>query len=151
VRYPPAGARGVALSVRGAGYGAARATDVGLIDAATTTLVQIENEDALAAVDAIASIDGVDVLVVGPNDLTHSLGIPGRFTDPLYLEAIAEVGRSARAAGKAAGVMLRSPDDVPMYHSLGYSFFALTSDTALLSGAARSALVTMRAGSQPAA
>ena len=98
---PAAGRRGVALSVRGAGYGEARASEVGLIDAAITTLVQIENAAALADVDAIAAVDGVDVLFVGPNDLTHSLGIPGRFDDPRYLDALAR-GR-ARGARRRQG------------------------------------------------
>ena len=83
------------------------------LNAAVTTLVQIENADALAAVEAIAAVDGVDVLFVGPNDLTHSLGIPGRFEDPIYLDALAAVGRAASAADCAAGVMLSSPAWTP--------------------------------------
>ena len=55
VRYPPQGARGVALSVRGAGYGEASASEVTELGEAVTTLVQIENADALADVEAIAA------------------------------------------------------------------------------------------------
>jgi len=144
-RYPPAGARGVALSVRGADYGAAVAQDVGVIDAGVTMIVQIENDAALADVEAIAAVDGVDVLFVGPSDLTHSLAIPGRFDDPRYREALARVARAARDTGKIAGLMLGSPDEVEPHRSLGYSFFALTSDASLLGHAARSALTRMRA------
>src|SRR6185312_3652287 len=111
-RYPPTGARGVAFSTRGAGYGGATAGDVGAIDDGVTMLIQIENDAALADVEAIAATDGVDVLFVGPNDLTHSMRIPGRFDDPRYLEALAAVAAASRAAGKCAGVMLRSTDEV---------------------------------------
>lgn len=144
VRYPPAGARGVALSVRGAGYGEALASEVTELGEAVTTLVQIENADALAEVEAIAAVDGVDVLFVGPNDLTHSLGIPGRFDDPVYLDALAAVGRAARGADCAAGVMLSSPAQVAAHLELGYTFFALSTDGGLLQSAVRSALETMR-------
>jgi len=144
-RYPPSGVRGVALSARGAGSGTAGADVVGLIDASITTLIQIENEAALAEAEAIAAVDGVDVLFVGPNDLTHSLAIPGRFDDPRYLDALAAVAAAARAAGKAAGVMLRSAQDVARHHDLGYSFFALSTDAGLLGSTTRSALAAMRA------
>lgn len=144
VRYPPQGGRGVALSVRGAGYGEALASEVAELNAALTTLVQIENADALADVEAIAAVDGVDVLFVGPNDLTHSLGIPGRFEDPVYLDALAAVGRAANAADCAAGVMLSSPAQVAAHLELGYTFFALSTDGGLLHSAARTALEAMR-------
>jgi 2-dehydro-3-deoxyglucarate aldolase/4-hydroxy-2-oxoheptanedioate aldolase len=144
-RYPPAGARGVALSVRGADFGGALAGDVGVIDQATTIMIQIENDAALADVGAIAAVDGVDVLFVGPNDLTHSLAIPGRFGDPRYLDALATVGAAARSAGKVAGVMLSSADEVEPHRELGYSFFALSTDGGLLGRAARDGLATMRA------
>jgi 2-dehydro-3-deoxyglucarate aldolase/4-hydroxy-2-oxoheptanedioate aldolase len=143
--YPPAGARGVALSVRGADFGGAAAEDVGLIDEAITLMIQIENVAALADVEAIAAVDGVDVLFVGPNDLTHSMAIPGRFEDLRYLDALAAVGAAARAAGKVAGVMLSSPEEVEPHRELGYSFFALSTDAGLLGRAARAALATMRA------
>jgi 2-dehydro-3-deoxyglucarate aldolase/4-hydroxy-2-oxoheptanedioate aldolase len=144
-RYPPTGVRGVALSVRGAGYGTARAEDVGRIDAGVTMLIQIENEAALGDVAAIAAVEGVDVLFVGPNDLSHSMGIAGRFDDQRYLDALAAVAAAARAAGKVAGVMLRSSDEVEPHLRLGYGFFALSTDAGVLGQAMRSALATMRA------
>ena len=99
-RYPPQGTRGVALSVRGAGYGEARAEDVAGSGGRGHDAVQIENEAALADVEAIAAVDGVDVLFVGPNDLTHSLRIPGRFDDPRYLDALAAVARGRARGGQ---------------------------------------------------
>jgi 4-hydroxy-2-oxoheptanedioate aldolase len=144
LRYPPTGARGVALSVRGAGYGTAQAGDVVAISDAVTTLIQIENGDALAAVEEIAAVDGVDVLFVGPNDLTHTLGIPGAFEDPRYLDGLAAVGRAAQRAGCAAGVMLSSPEQVAAHLELGYTFFALSTDGGLLGRSVRSSLAAMR-------
>jgi 2-dehydro-3-deoxyglucarate aldolase/4-hydroxy-2-oxoheptanedioate aldolase len=145
VRYPPAGVRGVALSARGAGYGAAAARELGLLDDAVTVVVQIENESALRDAAAIAALDGVDVLFVGPNDLSHTLGIPGEFEHPRYLDALAQVTAATRAAGKVAGIMLRSTGEVPALRELGYTLFGLQTDAGLLAGAARTALAAMRA------
>ena len=123
------------------GGGAGRRADQRLI----TMLIQIENPDALDAVEAIAAVDGVDVLFVGPNDLTHSLGIPGRFDEPRYLDALARVAAAARDAGAVAGVMLRSSAELERHLELGYRFFALSTDGGLLGRAARSAIDELRA------
>lgn len=144
LRYPPQGVRGVALSARSAGYGLTPHDGLPAVNAGITTMIQIENEPALADAVAIASVDGVDVLFVGPNDLTHSLGIPGRFDEPVYHEAIAHIGRACAATGKAAGILLRSPEDLDEHLALGYSVFALLSDSGLLARAARAALAELR-------
>jgi 2-dehydro-3-deoxyglucarate aldolase/4-hydroxy-2-oxoheptanedioate aldolase len=149
VRYPPEGARGVALSVRAAGFGSTPHDGLGMVNAGITTMIQIENAPALADVACIAAVDGVDVLFVGPNDLTHSLGIPGRFEAPVYRDALAEVSRAAGAAGKACGILLRSPAELEAHRALGYSVFVLLSDSSLLAQSARSALSLMR-GNAPA-
>jgi 2-keto-3-deoxy-L-rhamnonate aldolase RhmA len=144
IRYPPVGTRGVALSVRGADFNGITADELERLNQGLVTLIQIENREALDDLGAIAAVDGVDVLFVGPNDLTHSLGIPGHFEDPAYLDAIATVARVARDAGKASGIMLRSPAEVPALRELGYTFFAMGTDAGLLAGAARGALAAMR-------
>jgi 4-hydroxy-2-oxoheptanedioate aldolase len=146
IRYPPAGTRGVALSVRGADFSGITADELGRLNEGLTTLIQIETREALSELDAIAATDGVDVLFVGPNDLTHSLAIPGRFEDPGYLDALATVARAAAGAGKASGIMLRSPSEVPALRELGYSFFAMSTDAGLLADSARRVLAAMRAG-----
>jgi 2-keto-3-deoxy-L-rhamnonate aldolase RhmA len=144
VRYPPRGMRGVAVASRASRYG--RVTDyLKKADAEICLLVQVETRSALDQLEAIAAVDGVDVLFVGPNDLSHGMGIPGRFDDPRYLDALAAVAAASRAAGKVAGVMLRSTDEVEPHLRLGYSFFALSTDAGLLGRTMRSAVATMRA------
>ena len=100
-RYPPSGVRGVALSARGAGFGTAVADGVGLIDASDHDAdPDRERGGALLEAEAIAAVDGVDVLFVGPNDLSHSLAIAGRFDDPRYLDALAAVGGGGAGGGQ---------------------------------------------------
>ena len=106
MRYPPDGTRGLALSTRGAGLGERTHADVRSINPHVLGIIQIESPSAVEHAAEIAAIDGVDVLFVGPADLSHSLGVPGRFDDAGYLEAIAHVATVAEAAGKAAGILL---------------------------------------------
>jgi len=78
MRYPPAGVRGVAFSNRAGGYGSNfRPYMAG--SAALVTIVQIESPAAVENADAIAAVDGVDVLFIGPSDLSHAMGHARQF------------------------------------------------------------------------
>jgi 4-hydroxy-2-oxoheptanedioate aldolase len=136
MRYPPAGIRGVAFSNRAGGYGSNfrpyLAGSLGLI-----TVIQIESPAAVANADAIAAIDGVDVLFVGPSDLSHSMGMLGNFEHPDFRAAIQHTAEAARSHGKLCGILLPSPNDFKKYYEAGYRFIASGSDAVLLNNAAR--------------
>lgn len=140
LRYPPAGTRGVALGIRGLGYGTGGHPAVDRHNERVTCIVQIETGAAVEAADAMAAIDGVDCLFVGPTDLTHALGVRGDITHPTYRAAITTVADAARRHGKAAGVMLWTPADAPSYAALGYSVFSLSNDGSVLDKALRGLL-----------
>jgi 2-keto-3-deoxy-L-rhamnonate aldolase RhmA len=144
MRTQPAGERGIALFTRGMEFGGYGHADVATRHDELLTIVQIESTAALAQAEAMARIDGVDVLFVGPTDLTHALGIPGRVDDPRYEEAVRSVAMAARAAGKAAGVMLWQADDARRYIGLGFTFLCLSSEGSYLDRALRSALGSVR-------
>ena len=137
LRYPPQGVRGVAAANRACEFGS---TYREYMEAAASTLlgvVQIESESALASVDAIAAVDGADVLFVGPMDLTQSLGILAQFDHPLYSEALETVSAAARRHGKSLGVLMARPEDFECYHALGFRLIACGSDGTLLNAGAR--------------
>ena len=150
MRTQPGGERGIALFTRGMDFGSFGHGGVSMRHEDLLCIVQIESEEAVAAVDEMAMIDGVDVLFVGPTDLTHAMGIPGQLDAPAYGEAIARVANAARAAGKAAGVLLWKPEDVGRYAALGFTFFGLSSDAMVLDKAIRQSLDTARQGVQAA-
>lgn len=146
--YPPAGNRGVALMNRGAAFGA-RVGAFGTTDGLVCVIVQIESAEALGAVDAIAAVDGVDVLFVGPSDLSHALGCFGQFEDAAYVDGVRAVVKACRSAGKAAGVLAGSPADAERYLSEGYRFVGVSGDGGFLAKGAAAAATEMRARTTP--
>ncbi len=145
MRYPPDGTRGLALSTRGAGLGERGHTQIQAVNRQVLGIIQIESPSAVEHAPEIAAIDGVDVLFVGPTDLSHSLGIPGRFDDPVYLAALRRVATTAEAAGKAAGILLRDAAALPRHRDLGFRFIGLGSDGAFITDGARAVLAGTRA------
>ena len=144
LRYPPQGVRGVALVTRGAGYGSTTHESLARVNETILGVVQVESPAAVENAAAIAAIDGVDVLFVGPSDLTHAMGIPGQLDHPDYRSAVGDVAEAARDRGKAAGVLLWTMDDLDAYRDAGYTFFAISSDGAFIRHAAIDAVRSFR-------
>jgi 2-keto-3-deoxy-L-rhamnonate aldolase RhmA len=143
-RYPPTGTRGVALMNRAAAFGR-RSGGPGKIDELLLVVAQVESPQAVAAAPDIAAIDGVDVLFVGPSDLSHSLGCFGQFDDQRYVGAVKAVAEACRAAGKAAGVLAGSPENAERYLEEGYRFVGVSGDAGFVASGAASAAAGLRA------
>jgi 2-keto-3-deoxy-L-rhamnonate aldolase RhmA len=145
LRWPPDGARGLALLTRGARLGDVGHGDVPRLNALPLGIVQVETASALAQVDEIAAIDGVDVLFVGPTDLSHAIGVPGRFDDPRFGEALDAVVAACRRHGKSPGILARRPEDGARFVEQGFRFVGVGSDGGFVLDGARSALAVARA------
>jgi 4-hydroxy-2-oxoheptanedioate aldolase len=141
LRYPPIGQRGVALRTRGGGMGTIGHADVArTINERVVGIVQIESAGTVADADAIAALEEVDVLFVGPADLTHTLGIPGRFDDGRYQDALRTVVDACRAHGKAAGILIYDGAGLPPLIDMGFRFIGLGSEGSFVSAGARAML-----------
>ncbi len=135
-KFPPEGKRGLG-GVRANRYGTQPLDRfVKESNERTVIVAQIETAGALAELHEIAAEPGLDVLYVGPNDLTQALGVPGQYADPRYREALQTIVGQAKTSGKVAGIMLGRADQVPGLRELGYRFFT-TSDRTLVLEAAR--------------
>jgi 4-hydroxy-2-oxoheptanedioate aldolase len=93
-------------------------------------------------------VDGIDVLFVGPSDLSYSMGMFREFDRPEFRSAIERVNEAARAAGKSTGIFLTSVDDVPAAVADGFQMIAIGSDGGYMMAAARDTLARARAASQ---
>ena len=137
MQYPPQGTRGVAKMIRAAGYGSAFDSYYASVREGLLGIIQIETVEALKHLDAIAQIQGVDVLFIGPSDLSMALGIFGQTSHPLFIETVQQIVRAADKAGKHTGILLSDPAEFARYHALGVRFMACGTDAGFLSKAAR--------------
>jgi 4-hydroxy-2-oxoheptanedioate aldolase len=144
LRYPPDGVRGVALLTRGARFGTVPHSEVRSLNDDVVGIIQIESAAAVASVAEIAAIDGVDVLFVGPSDLSHSMRIPGQLNHRDYLAALDAVVAAAQAAGKSAGILLRQAGELQRHLELGFRFVGIGSDAGFVVDAAAAALAVPR-------
>lgn len=144
LRYPPSGQRGVALLTRGARLGAVNHAGVAALNEDIVGIVQIESPGAVEAADEIAATDGVDVLFVGPADLSHSLGVPGRFAESRYQDALGRVVAACSAHGKAAGILLYDPASFGPHLQLGFTFVGIGADISFVNDGVKAALAAAR-------
>lgn len=132
--YPPRGQRGVSRTVRAHDYGL-RPLDG---RPAPLLIAQIETLDAVHEAAGIAQVDGIDVLFVGPADLQHDLAVRQPTAAAGFEDCLDRVVAAARTAGKAAGILVREPGDLPRRMEQGFTFVAVQSDVAILRDAFRS-------------
>jgi 4-hydroxy-2-oxoheptanedioate aldolase len=144
MRYQPTGVRGVAQMNRACNFGTGFANYFASANTSLLTVLQIESQESLSNLDAIAGTDGCDVLFIGPTDLSQSLGIIGQFEHPTYIEAVKATALAAQRHGKAAGILARNPVDSRRYLELGFRFIACNSDGGLLNAAALDLAASMK-------
>jgi 4-hydroxy-2-oxoheptanedioate aldolase len=141
--YPPRGRRSMG-PIRAALYGGpgytAHANDTIL------RFAMIETRGALDNLDAILAVDGLDAVYIGPSDLSLALGRPPRFDqdDPVVLEAILDVGRRTRAAGRIAGIHNGYPPYARRMIAAGFNFVTVGTDTMFLADGSRAMLAQIR-------
>jgi 4-hydroxy-2-oxoheptanedioate aldolase len=132
VRYPPEGIRGVGSALaRSARWGRVP----GYVQNASTTVslfVQIESGDAVDHAAEIAAVDGVDGVLVGPADLSSSMGLPGQQGHPDVIASVHRVFAATHAAGKKAGVNAFDPAAADAYLAAGADFLSASADVTIL-------------------
>ena len=142
-RYPPAGVRGVAGTTRASRFGrvkdyAKRAHEE------LCVLVQVETQAALDHIEAIAAIEGVDGIFIGPADLHASLGYTGETANPKVKPLIDDAIRRIRKAGKAPGILTPLEADAKHWLSCGALFVAVGADVGLLARGAEALAAKFR-------
>jgi 2-dehydro-3-deoxyglucarate aldolase/4-hydroxy-2-oxoheptanedioate aldolase len=144
LRYPPVGSRGVALRTRGAEMGRLPHADLArTVNERIIGIVQIEAAQMVRDVDEIAALEPVDVVFVGPADLSHALGIPGKFDDPTYLDALRTVVAACERHGKAPGILLYDSAMLARHLDLGFRFIGLGSEGSYVSAGAAAMLAAV--------
>ena len=143
VRYPPQGIRGMAGMSRGSKFGTAP-DYFNTANEGISVIVQLETPQAVDQLEAIAAVDGVDALFLGPADLSGAMGHIGKLTHPAVMDVMAQAVRRCKAAGKPVGTVGGTPEVVGQYRAMGFDFVAIASDLGLLMRAAQGAIAALR-------
>ena len=139
--YAPRGRRGLSRTVRTHGYGLTFSTDA---ESAPRIMVQIESVEGVKNVDAIAAVDGVDVLFVGPADLRHDLEHHRQWHLTDFDACLTAVVNATQQHGKAAGILCRDIDSIKTFVDQGFTEIAVESDLSILRQAYQEILTTGR-------
>ena len=145
VKYTPHGVRGLSPSVRACGYGTCGVQEY--IDHAnenTMVIAHCETKTCVENLDAVLEVPGVDVIFIGPMDLSQSYGVPGKPATPEVAAAIKLVKEKTRAAGKAIGTVAGTPEAAKKLIEEGVQYVLLASDEGMMMKWAKSALNEIR-------
>lgn len=126
MQYPPRGDRGLARMVRAYNYGLEGETH------SPVFFAQIETIEGVKNAHAIAAVDGVDVLFVGPMDLKLNLQSYPQDATLDYAACLREVAAAAQSAGKVCGLLMRQTDDADALQALGFTHLAIETDITVL-------------------
>ncbi|MEW5814654.1 MAG: aldolase/citrate lyase family protein [Spirochaetota bacterium] len=138
-KYHPRGKRGVCPFTRGARYNSVGDLDYyNRSNRETCILLQIEAEDGIANLDEIMEVPNIDCIFIGPFDLSHALGIPGRITDERVLNAIKAIAKKTERKGIALGNFPVTFEQARLYRGMGVRFLAYGADTLIISETFRS-------------
>lgn len=111
----------------------------------TLLITQVESPQAIENLPEVVRLPGIDVILVGPLDLSIRLGVPGQFADPTFIAAIDKVIAICQAAGKPCGIVMPNPDACKPWWEKGMRFFSCGNDTGMLAGVAAGNVKGVRA------
>lgn len=145
VKYPPEGRRSIGLA-RAQGYGPRFQQYFEWQRENSLVIVQIEHIDAVDNLESILSVAGVDGYIVGPYDLSGSLGIPGEFEAPKYLQALERILKVSQEMDMPGGVHVVEPDPKQLKARIeeGHKFIAYGVDTRMLDTVCRAGLESIK-------
>ncbi|MCG8566169.1 MAG: aldolase/citrate lyase family protein [Desulfobacterales bacterium] len=145
VQYAPIGSRGVGLA-RAQGYGTEFKEYMAWNASSSVVIVQIEHESALTCLEEILTVPGVDGFIVGPYDLSCSMGIPGEFSNPRFVDTLEHIKDVGKKLGVTSGLHVVEPDTKQMKTCFedGYGFVAYSVDMRLLETGARFGVETYK-------
>ncbi len=145
-RYPPQGIRGVGSGLARSSRWSSHADYLKKANDGICLLLQVETAEALAQIDEIAAVDGVDGVFIGPADLAASMGHLGNADLPVVVDAINDGIRRILAAGKAPGILAVNEARARECIELGVRFVAVGVETSLLAQAARALSARFKPG-----
>jgi 2-keto-3-deoxy-L-rhamnonate aldolase RhmA len=143
-KYPPVGERSVGIG-RAQGYGLRFTEYLEVANEQTTVVVQIEHRDAIANVDQIVAVPGIDAVFVGPYDLSNSMGLVGQVNHPDVRAAIDKVRATCARTNSPMGIFCSTTEQAQREIKSGFGLVAVGADLSLMTNSAKSLLDDLRA------
>lgn len=145
-KYHPLGMRGLQPYVRSASYRACDTSEyLTTANEESVLIVQVEGAEGVLNLDSILNVEGVEVVFIGPYDLSQSLGIPAQVKHPRVLQAMVDAVAMARRAGKRIGTYCDDVEAANEYRKLGVSYLTVSIDAYIFLSAARAMVSRLRA------
>ena len=131
-KYHPEGERGVCRFVRAAGYSSApREQYFEKANRDTLVIIQVEGSKAIDSVDEILAVEGVDIVFIGPYDLSQSFGVPGRTSHPKVVSAMEDIVKRAEKLGVVTGTFTDSPETLKTWMNAGVKYLSYSVDVGI--------------------
>lgn len=137
-KFYPYGMRGVCRFVRAADYSNMDRYEYFNSSKDILIILQLEGIDAIRNLDEILEVDGVDILFIGPYDLSQSLGIPGQVNNPKVVNAMKDIVKKAKDKGKVVGTFVDTHDDLVMWRNIGIQYLSYSVDVGVFIDACKS-------------
>lgn len=143
-KFSPAGMRGVCRFVRAANYSATDRFDYFRAANETVVIVQLEGKEALDHLEQIIAVPGIDIVFVGPYDLSQSLGVPGKIDHPLVAETIREIVAKCLHHRITVGTFVDTLADAQKWGGLGVKYLSYSVDVGLFYEKCKADVAAMR-------
>jgi 4-hydroxy-2-oxoheptanedioate aldolase len=134
-KYFPKGERGVCRFVRAANYSSISRNRYFALANEALIILQVEGKQVLHKLDSILSVEGLDILFIGPYDLSQSLGVPGQVSHPSVVEAIKNITEQAKKAGVVTGVFCDTFEAEELWHNAGIQYLSWSVDVGIFTEA----------------
>ncbi len=137
-KFYPQGNRGVCRFVKAAQYGTQNKQDYFKTANSSLIIIQVEGEEGVSNLDEILAVKGIDVIFIGPYDLSQSLGVPGDITSPIVTSAIERVVHKGKEVATAIGCFTDTVENMHWLKSLGVKYIAYSVDINIFAEGCRS-------------
>jgi 4-hydroxy-2-oxoheptanedioate aldolase len=136
-RFHPAGERGVCRFVRAADYSSLPAEQYFEQAGQVLVVIQLEGTEAIKNIDGILEVDGIDIIFIGPYDLSQSMGLPGRTDHPDVIRAMRKIVDKAAAKGRTVGTFTETPGVARKWKDAGVQYLSYSVDVGIFTSACR--------------
>lgn len=134
-RFFPLGHRGVCRFVRAANYSSLPRDEYFRKANESLIIIQLEGKEAITNIDSILETEGIDIIFIGPYDLSQSLGVPGQISHPSVIEAMQKIVKRSRDRGIVVGTFTDTPDSARMWKKAGIQYLSYSVDVGIFTSA----------------